>query len=476
MIRRSRNMRLSKMFGALLLTLLSTLSWAQEDSTLVMEFDRYMNLVRENHPVALQAGLIDERADAIERSARGGFDPKAGVTLDQKYFEGDQYFSIAEGGLKVPTWFGVELMGGHKRTSGVYLNPENNLPAAGLWYAGISIPIGEGLFIDQRRAELRKAEIFRESTRAQQRMMLNELLLEAGNAYWKWFEAYHELQVYENALQVAQQRFEAVKRSAVLGDQPMIDTLEAGIQVQNRELSVQQAQLELSNARAQLSVYLWADGMIPLEMEETMKPISTETPVELADPGELESNLDSLVNNHPTLDVQRFKIDGMEIERRWKQEQLKPNLDFNYFPLAEISGEDPLAAYSVQNYTWGLNFSMPIFLRKERGELQQTNLKLREARLGLTNKRAQLVYKSRAALNEVYTTNDQIELYSRTVEDYSSLLNGERQMFDAGESSLFMVNSRELGYINARVKLIELISKNRKARLGAVYSLGILNP
>ena len=78
------------------------------------------------------------------------------------------------------------------------------------------------------------------------------------------------------------------------------------------------------------------------------------------------------------------------------------------------------------------------------------------------------------ALNLWTTTIDQINLYNQTVRDYYGLLDGERKMFNAGESSLFMVNSREIGYIQAQLKLIELIAKNRKAQLTANFALGLL--
>jgi outer membrane protein TolC len=93
----------------------------------------------------------------------------------------------------------------------------------------------------------------------------------------------------------------------------------------------------------------------------------------------------------------------------------------------------------------------------------------------MANKRVQISYKATASLNSWRITLDQIELYRQTVIDYNRLLEGERSMFEAGESSLFMVNSREVGYLKARLKLIELMSKNQKARLTANYVYGILN-
>ena len=449
---------------------------AQQDSTRsILPFDTYLEIVRDQHPVARQAALTQEAGDATLLKAKGGFDPKAYADLAQKYFKSNQYYSRLGSGLKVPTWFGLSAQAGFDQNSGVYLNPENNTPGPGLLYAGLSLTLGQGLFIDKRRAELRKAQAYQQITRLEQQLLLNELLYAAGKAYWEWFMAYHFVQVYENARQLAQIRFDAVKEGALLGDRPFIDTLEAGIQLQNRQLALQQAQLDFANATAQLSVYLWDEGFIPLEpaagtIPEPLTGLTSTAP----DPG-TRGQLDSLVLIHPALTQYNYKLDQLEIDRRWKQEQLKPVLNLKYNAITEPVGNDLLAAYDVNNYTWGLEFSMPIFLRKERGDLRLANIKIQQTELERSNKQAALNFKAGAALNTWFTTRDQIALYTQTVQDYGGLLEGERQLFDIGESSLFMVNSRELGFINAQLKLIELISKNQKSGLEVRYALGNLD-
>lgn len=47
-------------------------------------------------------------------------------------------------------------------------------------------------------------------------------------------------------------------------------------------------------------------------------------------------------------------------------------------------------------------------------------------------------------------------------------------MFEAGESSIFMVNARQQSYIAAQVKLMELLAKNREAALKARHAFGEL--
>lgn len=463
-------------FIAVLAVLTSDPHWvlSQDTDALVLSFDEFMNLVLMHHPVARQADLQLDRGDAYVQKSRGAFDPKLYTDIAQKYYKDKQYYSEISTGLKIPTWFGIELTGAFEQNQGVFLNPKNTTPDGGLFYAGISVPIGRGLFIDQRRAELRQAQIYRESTIAMQQQMLNELLYEAGKIYWDWFLANNVLRIYQEGLALAEERFVAVKQSAALGDKPAIDTLEAGIQVQNRRLDLQQAQLDFDNTAAALSVYLWADGTVPLELSEGTVSTSSDSLEALSVDEQLRRELENFIASHPELEQYRFKQEQLEVDRRWKREQLKPKLDVKYNAISEPVNANPLTAYSVNNYTWGLGFSLPLFLRKERGNLQLTEVKIRETELTLMNKRESLLFKAKTSLNTWQTTKQQVDLYTQTVRDYASLLAGERQLFNSGESSIFLINYRESSYINARIKRVELLTKNQKAQMATYYALGIL--
>ncbi len=450
---------------------------AQQNAEKVLTLEAYLDIVQAHHPVAKRADIELLKGAATVMQARGAFDPKAFADMSQKYFKDKEYYSLINGGVKIPTWFGIELKTAFEQNGGLFLNPENNTSGGGLWYAGASISLGAGLFIDKRRAELRRAQLYEEMTQLERQLILNDLLYEAASVYWEWFKAYNTLAVYENALQLATVRFDATKRGAVLGDRPPIDTLEAGIQVQNRRLRYQQAQLDFVNSTALLSVYLWVDGIVPLEVEAGTVPLGVDGLSVLEVEGDLYAKLDSLVNAHPSLQQYQYKLDQLAISRRLKQEQLKPQLDLNYNAIAQPINGDPFAAYSVNNYKWGFSFNMPVFLRKERGALRLADLKIQEATLDFTLKNASISYKIISSFNDWQTTFDQVNLYTQTVEDYRQLLAGERRLFDIGESSLFMVNSRELGYINAQVKLVELLTKNQKAQLATRFAMGLLgNP
>jgi outer membrane protein TolC len=280
--------------------------------------------------------------------------------------------------------------------------------------------------------------------------------------------------VYQEAILLAEFRFNAVKQQAELGDKPDIDTLEAGIQLQNRQLALQQAQLEFRNSTAMLAVFLWQNGQIPLELEESTVPVGKEFVQTRTMESLMLDKMDSLVAYHPYLQQYRFKIDQLKIDRRMKIENLKPQLDLKYNALNQVVGNNPFAELSINNYNWGLQFSMPIPLRKERGALRLAKYKIQDAELGVVDQQARIGYKIASSINEWNTTREQTDISQKTADDYRGLLEGERDKFDAGESSLFMVNRRELGYISAQIKYLETLTKNRKAVLATEYSLGIL--
>jgi hypothetical protein len=83
-------------------------------SQVVFSEQGFQVLVLRNHPLAKQANLQPEIGESYLLKAKGSFDPKVYNQIDQKYFKGSQYYSMINSGLKLPTWYGVELKSGMK--------------------------------------------------------------------------------------------------------------------------------------------------------------------------------------------------------------------------------------------------------------------------------------------------------------------------------------------------------------------------
>ena len=102
----------------------------------VLTREAFVRIVLENHPMARQAALRPELGAASVRSARGGFDPVATANYDEKTFDEKNYFQLFEGGLKVPTWYGVEVFAGFQENGGDLLDPQATTPDDGLLKVG----------------------------------------------------------------------------------------------------------------------------------------------------------------------------------------------------------------------------------------------------------------------------------------------------------------------------------------------------
>jgi len=438
----------------------------------VLTFQNYIEIVKTNHPISYQANLIEENAKANERMAKGGFDPKIEGDWDKKSYNDRNYFSVTNGKVKVPTWFGANFNAGYDRSSGDFLDNSDFLPDRGLWNAGISIPLGKGLIIDQRRAELKKAEIFYATSKQEQILLLNELVYNASLAYLDWQMAYDIYKIANEGLILAQERFEGTRSSFVNGDKPAIDTLESFINVQNRQLEFEEAEQMLLNNKLMADNFLWEKGQIPLEIENFILP-------ETININFLSEQIDSIsirqnerLETNPENLLYQYKLDNLNIDQRLAKEDLKPSLQVNYNPLIARGNNSLFDDFSINNYKLGVSFSYSLLQRKERGKLQMTKLKITDTEFDQKLKNQDLSLKLNLYLNNINQINDQYTILNKAVENYNAMLIGENRKFLFGESSLFLVNSRETKYLNSRNKLIKLGNKIIKNRLSYLLTDG----
>ena len=438
----------------------------------ILTFEEYLGYVKQFHPVAKQAQLALTEGQAQLLKARGGFDPKLSVDYERKDFKDLEYFDNLDAKFKIPTWYGVEVQAGYERNEGNFINPQNFVPDDGLFAAGISVNIGQGLWINERMATLRKAKIFRNQTQADRDLLLNEIIYKSSVAYFNWLQAYRDVITFEQFVANAQLRYEGVKKSAEVGESAQIDATEALISLQNRQLSLEQSRVALFNAGMQVANFLWLDNDVPLELEDNVIP-NLEAELEVDVSLQIEGQtLDTFtLDNHPKLQSLNFKLEGLDVDRRLKANKLLPKLELNYNFLTETP--DVANSFLNSQYKGGLNFSFPLFLRKERGDLNLAKLKLRNTELDLKATEVTILNEVKAIYQELDSYTRQNTLLSDIVSNYEILLNGEERKFELGESSIFLVNSREKSLIDARLKRNKLENSFFKTKAKLFKSIGV---
>lgn len=473
---------LKLLFCCLLFLITGTKSFCQSntDSVQTLTPEKFFDLILQYHPVAKQADLIPQYARQQLVVARGGFDPYFFSSLDQKQFSEKEYFLLNESGFKVPTWYGIELKGSYTFNKGTNLNPENTMPVNGQALAGISVPIGQGLFMDERRAVLKQAKVFTEASVFERITMLNDLLFAAAKEYWEWTYQYNNYIVFQDALTVADERFIGVKKSLEFGDIPAIDTLEAFINLQNLQFNANEAFMLYRNATYNLSNFLWFENNVPLEITDKLQPINLQninfqnTPK--AD--SIEAIINAISITHPEIRSLQLFLKQLDIERKLKLEYLKPRINLNYNVLSvnqfTFNTNPEFANLFNTNYKWGFDIAFPLFWGKGRGNYKLAKLKIADTEYKLQLKQLEIINKIQTYFNELTILRAQVDLYEDATQNYNRLLIAEEIKFQTGESSMFLINARQMKLLEFQIKLLEVKSKYFKALAGVAWSSGTI--
>lgn len=456
---------------------------AQVDSLFLLDknsqpfpLDEFYTVITSNHPIAMQINLLSDFAKQEILQARGAFDPKLGLNYEKKDFNDTEYYTIVNGSLKLPTYFPVDPKIGVERNTGQYLNPERYIADEfnyQQFYAGISLPVGKGLFTDDRRATLKKALLFSELTEAEQVKQINKLLLDATKDYWQWFNSYYQYRLMSQGILIANEIFERTKVNFSLGEAAAIDTIQAKIILQQRQIERQEAMLSMRNSTIYISTYLWDSLGNPVILNPSNVPLLQANQFVL-NAQDLEELVVFARENHPELRKISVKIEQGEIDRKLAVEFLKPELNLSYIWLNQPFDPNWDASFDIgKDYKFGLDFSFPILLRKERAKLSQTKLKLSTLQLERNYAERQIIVEINQLYNVIVNTAQIINQQSEIVNNYTRLLQAELINLENGESDLFKINIQQEKYLEAQKKLVKLLAEYEKQKATLYWAAGV---
>jgi outer membrane protein TolC len=180
-------------------------------------------------------------------------------------------------------------------------------------------------------------------------------------------------------------------------------------------------------------------------------------------------------NGHPEIIKIRTKGIQLSLEKKLASEQLKPtlNLSYNVLDYLPIVSSEYQPNYFANNYKIGAAFSLPLFLRKERGKLKLTSLKIEQNDWEAKQTNREIQNQIRAVYQVLENMSKMIVTQNEMVINYSLLRDAELDKFSIGESSLFLVNSRETKLLEALLKQRDLERKIYKAEAELYWAAGV---
>ncbi len=116
--------------------------------------------MKKHHPLVKQANLTLNIGEANLLKARGSFDPKVEVDYNRKEFKNTEYYNELNATFKIPVWYGVEFKGNFENNTGDFLNPNMTVPEGGLYSAGVSLALAQGLLMNESYGHFEKGKVF----------------------------------------------------------------------------------------------------------------------------------------------------------------------------------------------------------------------------------------------------------------------------------------------------------------------------
>lgn len=419
----------------------------------ILTYKEYVFNIINEHPIAKSALLKEKIAKAKLLNAKGGFDPSLISNIDQKQFKDKEYYTIFKNKITIPTPIGVNVTGGFNNNSGVFLNPENTITGSGLWSAGLEINVLQGLLTNPRRTALKQAKFYQDVAKSQQQQLLNELIYKASTAYAEWQQYSSIYKTLEKNVALSKLYLNNTKSALVSGEKTAIDTLEAGVYLQNSKIELLKYQQLLTQKKLKVENNLWLDNL-PIGLKENIKPEQNRIATEISKI-ELDKNLDSI----PLIAEKIGKKEILLLKQKLNREKLKPKLKLKYNQLLSTKKENLNPNFDIDDYKWGASFSIPLLFRSERGKYRESKYKVEEINYEIAYKKTEVKNKIIANQQNQLALTQQINLLEQNIKGYQKLLNAEVLRFDYGESSMFLINKRQEKLIESELKLLSSQNK-----------------
>ncbi len=431
-----------------------------------LTLDRVLDQVRQNHPKLFSADLERRIAGAKLLEKQGAFDP--GISLETDYL---RYNDFSKRGKISKTfdndlsfnWLtrsGLKVMTGGRYNTGDVKPPLYPTGDSGEYYIGAKLPLLRGFRMNDKVAAEMQAEIGIPMADAAYTETRLSVLLQAAYAYWNWAVADRKVTVAKNILSLAEVRCKAIEERVRQGDLPRIDAIEACQEVQRRQGNLYKSTREFEKNVFKLSRYLWEPGGNPSPLPKAAEiPVQLPEPLAFSEEDWMEGRKAAL-EKRPELKELNLQKEMTEVDLKSAKNQRLPVLDLFATPGYDTGGSSIGPSIKA-----GVVLTVPLRQRTAKGLIAAAQFKIQKLDLEQRLLLQQVLLEVDDAVSAI---NAAYQQYLAARQEYAlarELEQGERDRFDYGDSTLFLVNQRERLTFEAAVKLLDLEAEYHQAKV-----------
>lgn len=423
--------------------------------------DEVLRSTESAYPLLLAAIHERNMAQGKALSAEGAFDTKLSLSSETNQLG---YYKSRANSAKVEQpladW-GGEILGGYKRGQGDFGPWEQDLLtlSRGEWSGGVRLPLLRNRETDERRTELLLARLSVELADASIEQQRLKLLEAAAKSYWEWVASGQKLAVAESLLQLAEARTEQVEEAAAAGEIARIEIVDNQRAVLERRSAVVTAERELQNAAFELSLfYRTAEGEPQLVSHDRLPDFPEPA---IFSEERVQQDLQQALARRPEIAGTLVEVRQREAELTLARNQLLPQIDFTA-KYGRDTGDGSITKRGSE-FVAGVTLESPFQRRKAKGAAAVQVAKLEQLEQKLRFARDRIAVQVRDAASALDAALQRLALARDEQEAAQQLAQAEQERFELGDSTLFVVNLRELAAASARFKVFTALSDWHKA-------------
>lgn len=447
----------------LLVTIHTALSVAASDvsAQTPLEVREVLASVDRSFPLIDAARREQDEARGALLEARGSFDLKVKAEAEtlQGYYDNSRFKSVLEQPVAP---LGMTLFGGYRLGSGTF-GPYDEKALTlgdGELMAGFSLPLLRDRGVDARRTGVNVTSLgvdIAEQSVAKARL---SYLKDALKQYWDWVAAGRQIGVARGLLDLAEQRDTDLAAAVQLGQLPPVERTDNVRAILQRRSALITAQRVVEATAINLSIYYRGQDGAPMRPPAERVPSALPNPTPLTTDDEARA-IETALARRPEVVSLRLKQQQQALETRLAGNALQPTL--NLFGDMSRDYGDGRASRRGSELEAGVLFELPLQRRKASGKVGQARAKLArldaERRFAEDRVRAD-VQDAASALRATFAT---IELVRQELTVARELEALERDRFQLGDSTQFLVNLRELNTADAAFREIKALADYQKA-------------
>mgnify|MGYP003324561396 FL=1 len=410
--------------------------------------EAYLDLAKIQAQAWQEAQLEVLQKEAYVLKAKASFDPTFRLRDYGKNKGEDLLYRYSDLQAEARIFGGLKVTSQASLSGGPWLNPERQVPASGLVGLGAAIPLGPTLLFDEAQQDLEMARWERKQSLLKREAAAQKVYAEALERYLRWSVQANLVQVYGEAYENLKRQQRLIREGYELGGYARKDTLEAYAVLQTRRSQWIEAQQAEVTSYSEVLAFVGQSMTGATGRQWTPYDVST---VQLGLFSSLSAGLQL-----PALEAAKMEVEQAKRNRVYERAQQWTMPEVGYFFLQE--GE-PLNPYGGQ---WKVTWNLPAFNRKNRAERQLARIWVDQAELDANFAQVHWDAYLVAQQNAVTLYAEKVGVLQRQAQSYEEMLQLERESFALGNSSLFLLNQREVSYLQAVAKRNEAVAEYLK--------------